>query len=165
MGGFPRHSGQKMNEKNKKSRDKKIALCLFLPWLSGVFLKMEPGLFVSLILASEILGLRLEALKQGEKVYDWEDKFYFELILGSLGGLFLQKASVHHGLVVLFGGVAGSLVSKKYKLPLFMLLLSLGLSGLMPTDASRGLHNLLSFFYGILMIASALGLMERRRKD
>lgn len=154
----------------KENRPKSIlgrrnTFLLISPWLIGVFIKMEPGLFVSLILAGQSLFIGLEALGKNQRVYLQEARVFPLLVLGALLGLFLQGAGIHYYLAVLFGGLVGSLAHKSYRLPLLLLLQSLVFIRLIPGDTSRAMDILLNLVYGLVMMAAALAIMERRKKN
>ena len=143
----------------------KTLILLLIPWLTGVFIKMEPGLFVSLVLVIEIIFIRLEAIKLSQLISAREAQIFYILVCGVCLGLYLQDAGIHYYLGLGLGAVAGSLVHKRYRLPLYIFVQTMVFMRGVPPDISKALDILLYSLYGIIMIAAALGLMERRRQN
>ncbi|NLY36152.1 MAG: hypothetical protein GX046_02830 [Tissierellia bacterium] len=154
---------EKHREINRLSWRKGILL--LVAWLMGIFIKMEPGLFVSLILAFEVIYIRLEAIKKRQPVYLLEAGTFGLLIVGALLGLFIQGAGIYYYWALAFAGISGSLVHKRYRLPLYLFLQSMFFIKLIPEGLSRTLDILLNLVYGLIMMAAALGLGERRRNN
>ncbi len=142
-----------------KGIKKAKGLLLLFPYLVGFFIKLEAGIFVSLILSLEVLLLRIWALDRYIYFHELEKRSYGYLLLGVLLGLLIKKSDIAYYGIWALAGFLGLGVNKKYRLPLYLLVQTGAFQAL---DASNAIFS--SFYYGILMIFSALALLERSRQ-
>ena len=145
-----------------KGTSKVKGLYLLLPYLLGRFIQLDPGLFVSLILPLEVLYLRFKALKVKKAPYELEVDYFYFLLAGVLLGLIVGGAEPGYYWAFGLCLVLSHLPRKKYRLPLYLLLES-GAFQALYVSGGEALPIFSAFYYGILMIFSALGLIERRR--
>lgn len=145
------------------SADKLRRIALIIPLCLTGLLKLGMGVSLSLALALLALLIRLWALKADGEVYLEEVRSFPYLALGSLLALILGGAGQGYYLAFGLATLMGFLVAGPYKLPLFILVQSL-IFRAQAIEVTRGMDIFISFSYGLIMIFSALGLMERRKK-
>lgn len=138
-------------------------ITLFVPLALTGLIGLDRGFSLSLVLALLALIIRLWALKAGREVYSEEVESFPYLVLGSLLALALGRAAGGYFLGIVIAALAGFLVTGPYRLPLFLLVQSLVFRAQV-LEVTRGMDIFISFTYGLIMIFSALGLMERRKK-
>lgn len=141
----------------------KLVAYLILPLLFS-FLRVEPSFFVSLMSVYQAIVLRFFAL-QGKRVYVLEDRYLWILPLTACGAFLLLGAIWHYHLAVAFSYAGTYLLSRKYRLPFYLLMIGIAFQALNPPIKTSFYTIVLPSVYGMVMMIGGLGLLERKKKE
>ena len=128
------------------------------------FFRVEPGFFVSLMSIYQAMVLRCFALRGRKRVYAVEARYLWILLVTACAAFLLLGATWHYFLAVVLSYAGTYLLSRKYRLPFYLLVTGIAFQALHPPVKTFFYTIAIPSVYGLLMMIGGLGLLERKKK-